>query len=281
MKSLRESLSGWLPKGAAGDPLVVIGQRWSDLVGPRVAANSRPQSLERGVLTVATRSNTWSQELSFLAERVLAAIAAELPAQKVERLVFRVGRLAETRAAAAGTGPAAPRRRSAPERREPAPDTAATLARFRADVEAHWRAKRAAGWNPCLRCGVPAPPSAHGACGICAGEREDERTSAVMRLLYDAPLVGYERASELVPGLDREEFGAIRSRLLKRWWTVLQRATRDRKLTRDGGERAIAQSYVMLKSGLPAERLSPATVRNELGDDLYAMLYEDERNEKH
>jgi len=278
VKSLRESLSGWAPKGSIGDPLAEIGQRWPVLVGEKISAHTCPVSLERGVLTVATRSNIWSQELSFLAERVLAAIAAAHPG-KVERLIFRVGRIAEPRPSGA-PGRAASVRGRPRAAREPTADAAASLARFRADVEEHWRAKRDAGWKPCTRCGVPAPPSADEACGICAGERSSEATSAVMRLLYNAPLVGFERASDLVPGLDRKQFAAVRTRLLKRWWTVLQRAERDGKLTADGSERAIAQSYVMLKSGLSVDRLSPATVRNELGDALYAMLYENGRDKK-
>jgi hypothetical protein len=282
MKSLHDSLKGWSPvAGAPADPVLALGSRWPDLVGASVAANSRPLKIERGVLTVVTRSSAWSQQLSFLAERILTSIAATVPGAGVERLTFKVGRLAPPRARPAGaTG--SPDRPGRFEPFEPAADTAAAVARFRARVEAFWRAKRAAGWNSCPRCGVPLAPGSASHCGVCADARIGERTSAVMRLLFEMPLIGYEAANEIVPDLSRREFGAIRSRLLKRWWTILQRAVRAGALTRDGRERAIAQSYVMLKSGMTADRLAPATVRNELGDDLYALIYETktERNEK-
>ncbi len=283
MKSLQESLAGWSPvAGAPAEPVLALGSRWTELVGAGVAAHSRPFKLERGVLTIVTGSSSWSQTLSFNSERILAAIAAIVPGAGVERLTFKVGKISDprTRPASAETRPAGPRRRAEPF--EPAADTATAVARFRARLEAFWRAKTAAGWNPCQRCGVPIAPDSGKQCGVCADARIGERTGAVMRLLYETPLIGYEGASEIVPGLSRKEFGAIRSRLLKRWWTILQRAVRAGALTRDGRERAIAQSYVMLKSGMTAERLAPATVRNELGEDLYALIYDTttKRNEK-
>jgi hypothetical protein len=283
MKSLGESLKGWSPiAGAPADPVLAIGSRWPELVGGSVAANSRPLKIERGVLTVVTRSSAWSQQLSFLAERILTSIATTVPAAGVERLTFKVGRLAAPRSRPAAAAPGSGGQGGRLAAFEPAVDTAAAVARFRARVEAFWRAKQAAGWNPCPRCGVPLAPGSASHCGVCADARIGERTSAVMRLLYEMPLIGFEAARESVPDLGRSEFGAIRSRLLKRWWTVLQRAVREGKLTRDGRERAIAQSYVMLKSGVTADRLAPATVRNELGDELYALIYDTktERNEK-
>ena len=281
MKSLAESLKGWSPvAGAPADPVLDLGSRWPELVGGSVAANSRPLKIERGVLTVVTRSSAWSQQLSFLAERILKSIATTVPGAGIERLTFKVGRLAAPRRRPVAAASASVGQGGATAAFEPAVDTAAAVARFRARVEAYWRAKRTAGWNPCPRCGVPLAPGSASHCGVCADARIGERTSAVMRLLYEMPLIGFEAANESVPDLNRKEFGAIRSRLLKRWWTILQRAVRAGTLTRDGRERAIAQSYVMLKSGMTADRLAPATVRNELGDDLYALIYDTKRNEK-
>jgi len=281
MKSLGESLKGWSPvAGAPVDPVLALGSRWPELVGGSVAANSRPLKIERGVLTVVTRSSAWSQQLSFLAENILKSIAKTVPGAGVERLTFKVGRLAAARVRPAAATPGSAERPGGFEAFEPAVDTAAAVARFRGRTEAYWRAKRAAGWNPCPRCGVPLAPGSASPCGVCADARIGERTSAVMRMLYEMPLIGFEAARESVPDLSRNEFGAIRSRLLRRWWTILQQAVRAGKLARDGRERAIAQSYVMLKSGMTADRLAPATVRNELGDDLYALIYETKRNEK-
>ena len=72
----------------------------------------------------------------------------------------------------------------------------------------------------------------------------------------------------------------IRHRLLVRWWDRLSRARLAGKLSRDGSERLIASSYVLLKSELAPERIGPATVRNVLGDELHELIYGSEHTEQ-
>ncbi len=43
---------------------------WRDIVGDRVAARSKPLSLERGTLLLRVQSSLWAQELSLLAPMV-------------------------------------------------------------------------------------------------------------------------------------------------------------------------------------------------------------------
>ncbi|MGB6966166.1 MAG: hypothetical protein WBD90_17085, partial [Xanthobacteraceae bacterium] len=43
---------------------------------------------------------------------------------------------------------------------------------------------------------------------------------------------------------------------------------------RDGRERLVASSYVLLRSKIAPEDIMPATVRNVLGDELHELLYE-------
>ena len=71
--------------------LTLLQAGWTDIVGVEVAANSAPVRVADGTLVIVTRSSAWSHQLSFLADRVLAAVAARLPGAGVERLRFRVG----------------------------------------------------------------------------------------------------------------------------------------------------------------------------------------------
>jgi hypothetical protein len=84
-------------------------------------------------------------------------------------------------------------------------------------------------------------------------------------LLFEAPWLGFSGTAELVDGLNEKEYERIRSRLLKRWWGMLERARVAGRLSRDGRERLVASSYVLLRSKLPPEEIMPATVRNVLG----------------
>ena len=103
---------------------------------------------------------------------------------------------------------------------------------------------------------------------------------AVARLLFEAPWLGYAGTASLVDGLLREEYETIRSRVLSRWWRTLDRARAAKRLSRDGRERLIASSYVLLDTRLPPENVFPATVRNVLGDELHDLIYGTEQQTK-
>lgn len=51
---------------------------WPEIVGPAVAAQTRPVSIQRDVLRVATSSSAWSQNLSFERHRILEKLNARL-----------------------------------------------------------------------------------------------------------------------------------------------------------------------------------------------------------
>jgi hypothetical protein len=270
-----QAIVEWRPseKSALRDPLTLLQAGWSDIVGAQVAANCAPVRVADGTLVVVTRSSAWSHQLSFLGDRVLAAVAARLPGCGVERLRFRVGVLPKRSAA---------RRADCPVSRvrlpgEPVPSASAqeALAQFARHVEAATRAKRSAGWKACDTCGALIDPTQKGSCAACSAARNEGRALATARLLFEAPWLGFTGTAQLVNGLNEKEYERIRSRLLKRWWGMLERARVAGRLSRDGRERLVASSYVLLRSKLPPEEIMPATVRNVLGDELQELLYGD------
>lgn len=62
---------------------------WVFAVGPRVAERSRPISVEGGVLTVRVATSVWANELSLLADSILARLARA--GVQARELRFRVG----------------------------------------------------------------------------------------------------------------------------------------------------------------------------------------------
>jgi hypothetical protein len=67
----------------------VATRDWEAAVGSRIAARARPVRLERGVLHVRTASSTWAQELTLLADAIVAQLRGR--GIEVEALRFRVG----------------------------------------------------------------------------------------------------------------------------------------------------------------------------------------------
>jgi hypothetical protein len=272
---ISDAIAGWTPpaQNAARDSLALLEAGWEEIVGREVARHSCPARIAGETLTIATRSSAWSHQLSFLGEHVLQAVAARLPETKIKALRFRVGRIVARRAAVSP-----PHRARTGKVRDDRPETQSpvqALARFRKEVEERRRARLAEGWKECLGCGAIVAPAAAELCSACAAAKARERAAATARLLLEAPWLGYGGTANLVEGLYEAEYEQIRTGLLRHWWEVLARARDAKRLSRDGRERLIAGSYVVLRSKLPPEDIMPATVRNILGDELHQLLYGD------
>ena len=59
-------------------PFPQLLRAWSEAVGEVVAAHTRPLSLQRQVLWVATSSAVWAQELTFGRQRIIVKLNAQL-----------------------------------------------------------------------------------------------------------------------------------------------------------------------------------------------------------
>jgi len=57
---------------------------WTEVVGVAVAAQTRPISISRGVLSVATSGAAWAQTLTFERQRILQKLNAKLSSQLVD-----------------------------------------------------------------------------------------------------------------------------------------------------------------------------------------------------
>jgi hypothetical protein len=275
MLKLSSALHGWQPSETAGahDPVVLLSVGWAEIVGGDVAANSAPLRIANGTLLVVVPSSAWSHQLSFLSERIVTAVAERLPAAGVERLRFRVGTVPK-RGHARRRGPAPAPAKALPDR-GPTATAEEALARFSHTVQRAQQARRAGGWRECDRCGVLAQTNR---CIPCENAVEEGRSLATIRLLFEAPWLGYAGTAELVDGLCEVEYERIRRRVLRRWRGQLEQARAAGRLSRDGRERLIASSYVLLRSKLAPERIAPATVRSVLGDEIHTLLYGNEQN---
>jgi hypothetical protein len=68
---------------ARGLPVGRLTASWEEVVGPRLAAESAPVSLDRGVLVVAASTGPWGAQVRFLAEEVRRRANAALGAEEV------------------------------------------------------------------------------------------------------------------------------------------------------------------------------------------------------
>jgi predicted nucleic acid-binding Zn ribbon protein len=76
---------GWQQRAAIGS---VFG-RWAEIVGPAMAAHTRPDSFADGELTVTADSTTWATQVRLLAPQLVRRLAAELGDGTVRRVKVR------------------------------------------------------------------------------------------------------------------------------------------------------------------------------------------------
>ena len=70
--------------------LTAVFDGWEELVGPAVAANTRPLSLRRGVLIVAVEQPAWAAQLAWLESDLLHRFSERLGAGVVTTVSVRV-----------------------------------------------------------------------------------------------------------------------------------------------------------------------------------------------
>ena len=86
-KKLSEILDPALGRLTTSDQARAYGA-WARAAGDTVAANARPRSFARGVLTVECASSIWAQELTYLGGRLLERMGEVDPGHPVERFRF-------------------------------------------------------------------------------------------------------------------------------------------------------------------------------------------------
>jgi predicted nucleic acid-binding Zn ribbon protein len=70
-----------------------LWERWSGIVGERIAAHARPWRWQGRTLVIRVAHSAWVQELTFLTEQMLQQIRAALPKAKIDQLRYEVGEL--------------------------------------------------------------------------------------------------------------------------------------------------------------------------------------------
>jgi predicted nucleic acid-binding Zn ribbon protein len=76
------SARGWRQQAAIG---AVFGG-WPEIVGPQLAAHTRPESFDDGQLVVIADSDAWATQVRLLAPQVLRRLAEELGAGTVRHI---------------------------------------------------------------------------------------------------------------------------------------------------------------------------------------------------
>ena len=63
-----------------------VFEHWPEVVGPGIAAHTRPVSVEEGCLVVAVDDNTWASHLQWSQAEIVERMAAHLGSTEIDRI---------------------------------------------------------------------------------------------------------------------------------------------------------------------------------------------------
>jgi predicted nucleic acid-binding Zn ribbon protein len=92
-KPMRDVLSQLLAKRGYAQIQTAAGctAAWREAVGEKLAGDTRPGTVKRGVLEVLVRNSVSVQELGFLKTKIVRILTKLVPEQQIRDLRFRVG----------------------------------------------------------------------------------------------------------------------------------------------------------------------------------------------
>jgi predicted nucleic acid-binding Zn ribbon protein len=92
-KPMRDVLSQLLAKRgyAQIQTAATCEAAWREAVGQKLAGDTRPGNVRRGVLEVLVRNSVAAQELGFLKTKIVKMLTKLVPEQQIRDVRFRVG----------------------------------------------------------------------------------------------------------------------------------------------------------------------------------------------
>ena len=92
-KTLNESIRDWAKDFSTedADAWTSLAQKWSDIVGADVAANSQPHSLRDGVLIVVAKDPSWVSHLAYLQSTIATSANEAIGYEAVQKVQVRMG----------------------------------------------------------------------------------------------------------------------------------------------------------------------------------------------
>jgi predicted nucleic acid-binding Zn ribbon protein len=74
------------------DVLVLVHERWSEVVGEEVAAHARPVGIDGSTLKIAAESPTWASHIRWSEAEIVARLGSLLGRDEVVSVSVRVAR---------------------------------------------------------------------------------------------------------------------------------------------------------------------------------------------
>ncbi|MEL7568809.1 MAG: DUF721 domain-containing protein [Dehalobacterium sp.] len=256
-----------------------VMELWESVVGEMIIKHASVVEMHRGVLFVHVDHPVWIQHLSFAAQDIKNRLNETIGEKVVKEIRFKAGNRCNEQKIKQDIGKTASRKRALSfeelEKIEAMVKEIGDL-EIRKVVASLIRQgkiitleKQEAGWIECSLCGMMIEPKKK-KCFYCGLKELESLRRKTRFLLWELPWLSYQEISSHISGLNKDIYDTVRREMIQELWLQIRTAAKSRN-----GQKipnAHVQTYVMLRTRMSPEKLTPEIIWQTLGENIANKL---------
>lgn len=240
---------------------------WREIVGPKIASNAMPLSVQRDLLFVAVSSPVWGHHLSMMKQDIISKINTFIGDNLIRDIRFQAGYLKDNQNEE-NTGQEAKNsiklhniKLDESEQKAVQKIVSAVqddelrqkLCRLVKNDIALKKYRKSNNWHKCARCSALCPPEEK-LCQVCSIEQKQQVRREISFILCENPWLGYSELKKYI-NCSFDEFKEVKERLV----SVLTA-----QINAEDCDKIKEMTLVMLATGIKPEQITDALIDNTL-----------------
>lgn len=252
---------------------------WEDVLGDTITKHASVHEMQRGVLFVHVDHPAWIQHLSFAAIDIKKKLNAAVGAKVVKEIRFKAGNRCDKPKKYQDMNNSEQLIVHIPQEENKNiesivqeiedPEIRKITASFIKQGKKLNIYKQKRGWKTCPQCGVFIKPT-EDKCIHCALQAVQALRSSTRSLLWELPWLPYTEIRDHVQGLDQETYDSVRREMIQQLWEKFRISSKNLKSSKLS--KTYIQTYVLLRTRLSPEELTPEIIWQTLGNNMANKL---------
>lgn len=256
-----------------------VMELWEDVVGDTISGHASVYELHRGVLFVQVDHPVWIQHLSFAALDIQNKLNKAVGAKVVKEIRFKAGNRCNkkktyqdmddnVKSAIVNLTEEEITKIKMMVAEIIDPDVRKKTESLIMKGKKNNLHKQELGWKACPHCGVLIDPKEK-SCFHCLLLAKHLLRSKTRSLLWELPWLSFSQTSTHVPELDQETYINVRREMIQELWEQFRSAYKNIKFVIP---KSHIQTYVMLRTGNPPEKMTNEIIWQTLGENMAKKL---------
>ena len=256
-----------------------IMESWDNIVGHNIAKHTSVHSMHGGVLFVIVDNPVWMHNLSMNVLNIKKSLNSSVGTKVVKEIRFKAGNLTEKQKEYQDAYQEQLEYESLPQNVVQAidgmvedisdPDLRSITAALIKRGKVYEQKKEKMGGKPCPECKTINAPG-QDLCFYCTLKKQRATKSKVTTMLWELPWFSFEQMSQYIDDLDESIYKTVRGEIIQRLWVNIREAVKNTKKTKVSNDDV--QRYVMLRAGLPPDKITNEIIRQVFGENMAKKL---------